>query len=442
MVTKKTPSLAPKKTIDSSTASWQTLADTYRLVSSYDLLNEQVNRPVYSTMSLGLDCAIGVIDKLTKRGGIPGPSIVEVFGPNGTGKSMLLEHMILSVQRRGKIAVVYYSEEPNIDRMKNLGIDMSRLVIIPGYRPGENSADAYAETCLMKLVNFGKFDDVGLLGIDSLKGMVASLHVIKKATRTTKEDQREMDDAAVAAAAKILDAFFYHAKIHVKNAIIFMVNQISESSALRHVGGFKKHEPGEEYRLKTPVGRRKEFECWVRIMTDSDPIFDEEHEMLKYRPQIGLSIRYTVIKNKYSKFTGNRQVRSTYYFKDSSFDTVSEILTYGAYLGIVDRRGNYFYFTIKGKERGFNGMGAASTFLRKKPKLQEKLIKQITARSNELFSRKSTEKLKAKHALKLADQRREDVKSMRDERAKSKDKPVKTSIDSEDLTENADMEAA
>lgn len=93
-----------------------------------ELVKQQANYRVYSTGSFMLDCAIGEKDPITGNGGIPERTIVEVFGKNQSFKTGLAEQLIKSVLNADPTnqAIVLYAEEPDMDRLESLGVDMDR----------------------------------------------------------------------------------------------------------------------------------------------------------------------------------------------------------------------------------------------------------------------------------------------------------------------------
>ncbi|MCK4225059.1 MAG: DNA recombination/repair protein RecA, partial [candidate division Zixibacteria bacterium] len=86
-----------------------------------DSLGESI--PVISTGSLGLDAALGV-------GGVPRGRMVEIFGPEASGKTTLALHIMAEAQKKGGIAA-FIDAEHAFDALyaKNLGVDIDELLV-------------------------------------------------------------------------------------------------------------------------------------------------------------------------------------------------------------------------------------------------------------------------------------------------------------------------
>ena len=94
----------------------------------------QVDTPVISSGALSLDLALGV-------GGFPKGRIVEIFGPESSGKTTLALHAIANAQKKGGIAVLIDAEYAfDAAYAKNLGVDIDNLLVSARYRrtgPGD-----------------------------------------------------------------------------------------------------------------------------------------------------------------------------------------------------------------------------------------------------------------------------------------------------------------
>ena len=91
----------------------------------------QVDTPVISSGALSLDLALGV-------GGFPKGRIIEIYGPESSGKTTLALHAIANAQKKGGIAVLIDAEYLDAAYAKNLGVDIDNLLVfspIPANRP-------------------------------------------------------------------------------------------------------------------------------------------------------------------------------------------------------------------------------------------------------------------------------------------------------------------
>ncbi|MBI5527095.1 MAG: recombinase RecA [Deltaproteobacteria bacterium] len=161
---------------------------------------EQV--PAIPTGSMGLDLAIGT-------GGYPRGRVVEVFGPESSGKTTLALHAIVEVQRSGGTAA-FIDAEHAIDATyaRKLGIDLERLLIS---QPdcGEQALEI-AET----LIRSGAID---LVVIDSVAALVPKAEI-----------EGEMGDSHVGLQARLMSQALRKltAITHRQNAVVIFINQI------------------------------------------------------------------------------------------------------------------------------------------------------------------------------------------------------------------------
>jgi recombination protein RecA len=158
--------------------------------------------PAIPTGSLGLDLAIGA-------GGYPRGRVVEIFGPESSGKTTLALHAIAEVQRAGG-AAAFIDAEHAIDAAyaKKLGIDLERLLIS---QPdcGEQALEI-AET----LIRSGAID---LVVIDSVAALVPRAEI-----------EGEMGDSHVGLQARLMSQALRKltAITHRQNAVVIFINQI------------------------------------------------------------------------------------------------------------------------------------------------------------------------------------------------------------------------
>ena len=99
-------------------------------------LGDKVIEPIgsISTGSLGLDLALGI-------GGVPEGRVVEIYGPESSGKTTLTLHIIAEAQRKGSICAFIDAEHAlDVGYAKNLGVDVENLLVSqPDY--GEQALD-------------------------------------------------------------------------------------------------------------------------------------------------------------------------------------------------------------------------------------------------------------------------------------------------------------
>ncbi len=301
----------------------------------------KVNIGSISTGSIGLDFALGV-------GGLPRGRIIEIFGPESSGKTTLTLHVIAEAQKAGGICAFIDAEHAmDPEYAKKLGVKIDELLISqPDH--GEQALEI-TET----LVRSGKIDVVvvdsvaALTPKDEIEGDMGAHHVGKQA-RLMSQALRKL--TAIVARS---------------NTIVIFINQIRMQIGVM----FGNPET-------TPGGKALKFYTSVRL--DIRKIA----QIKKGEDVVGARTRVKVVKNK---------VASP--FKQTEFDIIynegisaeGEILALGEKFGLVDKAGASFSYmsTDKaGKKEKIplgRGYDAARVFLRDKAnkELRAKLLKEI-----------------------------------------------------------------
>jgi recombination protein RecA len=165
-------------------------------------------RPTISTGSLGLDCALGV-------GGYPQGRIVEVYGPESSGKTTLTLHAIAEAQKRGGVAC-FVDAEHALDPLyaKNLHVNMDKLLVCQpdNGEQGLSVVDA--------LIESGIFTWGDIIVVDSVAALV-----------TKAELEGEVGDHHMAQTARLMSQTLKTlvAKLNKSGALLFFTNQIRDS---------------------------------------------------------------------------------------------------------------------------------------------------------------------------------------------------------------------
>ncbi len=268
-------------------------------------------------------------------------------------------------------AIVIYSEEPDMGRIEAMGVDFDRLHVLGCYEDEETKLQT-AEKHLELVKRAVQDESVKLVVIDSLKALCST-----KQLYTKKGDIKDLeDDEQIAIRAKMIGEFVRDFVHHNKKAILFMTNQVSDQIGISY-------EIGPEFRTKTPGGRYKEYMAQLRIEASTRPIYSEkEHPLTGKRLLLGWEACYRLVKNKFSKSSGNRVAVSEFMFDPPGFRRESEILNCADYLGLIQKGGGGFY-TIK--DNKIRGIDAAIKFLKTNPKISKELELEILNRSEELF---------------------------------------------------------
>ena len=288
------------------------------------------NVEVISTGSIGIDAALGI-------GGVPRGRIVEIYGPESSGKTTLTLHVIAEVQKTGGRAAFIDAEHAlDPEYARNLGVDVDELLVSqPDY--GEQALEI-AEM----LVRSGAID---LVVVDSVAALVPK-HEIEGA----------MGDSAVGLQARLMSqALRKLTGIASKsNTVIIFINQLREKIGVM----FGNPET-------TTGGRALKFYSSVRIDIRKGEGIKEAGGV------VGNRTKAKVVKNKMAPP-----------FKDTEFDIMygegishtGEVLDYAVELGIIKKSGSWFAYD--GAKIG-QGRENAKQFLADNPEISDNIELQI-----------------------------------------------------------------
>ncbi|PIR57925.1 MAG: recombinase RecA [Parcubacteria group bacterium CG10_big_fil_rev_8_21_14_0_10_38_31] len=290
----------------------------------------KVNIDVVSSGSIGLDEALGV-------GGIPLGRIIEIFGPESSGKTTLSLLMVAQAQKKGGLCAFIDAEHAmDPEYAKKLGVKINDLLI----SQPDNGEQALEIT--ESLVRSGKLDIIVIDSVaaltpkDEIEGDMGAYHVGKQA-RLMSQALRKL--TAIGAKSK--------------TTVIF-INQIRMQIGVM----FGNPET-------TPGGKALKFYSSVRI--DVRRIA----QIKKGENVIGNRVRAKVVKNKVAAP-----------FKKAEFDLIfsegisreGEILSLGENHGIVTKSGSSYNY---GEEKLGRGYDASRLFLKENPKIANEIEKKI-----------------------------------------------------------------
>ena len=286
----------------------------------------------YSTGSLGLDIALGI-------GGIPKGRIVEIYGPESSGKTTLALHVAAQVQKKGG-TVVFIDAEHALDTnyAKKLGVETSRLLLSQ-----PDCGEQALEIC-ETLIHSGCVD---LVVIDSVAALVPRAEI-----------DGEMDDQQPGLQARLMSKALRKLTAIAAKAgtTIVFINQIRMKIGVM----FGSPET-------TAGGNALKFYASVRLDVRRIGSIKEDANS----DITGNRVRVKVVKNKIAPP-----------FREAEFDVifnegiskVGEIIDIGVDKGIVDKAGAWYSF--KGERIG-QGREGAKTFLKEHPELAAEIVSLI-----------------------------------------------------------------
>ena len=284
-----------------------------------------------SSGSIGLDIALGV-------GGYPKGRVIEIYGPESSGKTTLTLHAIAECQRAGGIAA-FIDAEHAFDRFyaEKLGVDLGELVI---------SQPDNGEQALEIADNLIRSGAVDALVIDSVAALTPK-----------SEIEGEMGDSKMGLHARLMSQALRKltASISKTNCTVFFINQLREKIGVM----FGNPET-------TTGGNALKFYASVRIdIRRSTQLKNTEGGVL------GNKTRVKIVKNKVAPP-----------FKTAEFDImygegiskICEILDIGVERDIIEKSGSWFSY---GGSKLGQGRDSVKSILKDNPELMEELEQKI-----------------------------------------------------------------
>ena len=283
-----------------------------------------------STGSLSLDVALGI-------GGVPRGRIIEVYGPESSGKTTLALHVVASAQKQGGEAA-FIDAEHALDPVyaKALGVDTDSLLV------SQPDTGEQALEIAEALVRSGAVD---VLVVDSVAALVPKAEI-----------EGEMGDSFVGLQARLMSQALRKlaGAISKGNCAVIFINQLREKIGVMYGNP-----------ETTTGGRALKFYASVRIDI-------RRTETLKNgSTPVGNRVRAKVVKNKIAPP-----------FKEAEFDImygegisrVGEVLDMGLKFGLLQKSGAWFYI---GDERLGQGRDAAKQYFREHPETMAQVEAQI-----------------------------------------------------------------
>ncbi len=297
----------------------------------------KVDINVIPTGSVGLDMALGV-------GGIPRGRIIEIFGPESSGKTTLSLHIVAEAQKAGGVCAYIDAEHAmDPDYTKKLGVNINNLLI------SQPDNGEQALEIVESLVRTGKIDVIvvdsvaALTPKDEIEGDMGAYHVGKQA-RLMSQALRKL--TAIVARSK---------------TVVIFINQIRMQIGVM----FGNPET-------TPGGKALKFYTSVRL--DIRKIA----QIKKGEEVVGSRTRVKVVKNKVAAP-----------FKQTEFDIIygegissqGEMMALGEKFKIVEKSGNTYSYLPAGDkaEKVKLGVGYDATrkFLKENKKIGDQILKEI-----------------------------------------------------------------
>ena len=297
---------------------------------------------VIPTGSISLDLALGV-------GGVPRGRIVEVYGPEASGKTTLTLHMIASAQKIGGEAA-FIDAEHALDPVyaRALGVDTDNLLISQ-----PDSGEQALEIC-EALVRSGALD---IIVIDSVAALVPRAEL-----------DGHMGDSVVGLHARLMSQAMRKlaGALSKTNTVAVFINQLREKVSTGYGGGYGG--PTET----TTGGRALKFYASVRIDVRRTTYIEVGGV------KVGATTNLKVLKNKTAPPFRSCLVDILY---GEGISRTSELLDLGEKLGLVQKSGSWYN---AGELRLGQGKDNARNYLKDHPEFADQLEANIRANSESL----------------------------------------------------------
>ncbi|MDE2240129.1 MAG: recombinase RecA [Rhodospirillales bacterium] len=292
---------------------------------------------VISSGSLGLDLALGI-------GGLPRGRVIDIYGPESSGKTTLALHAVAEAQKRGGVCA-FVDAEHALDPVyaRKLGVDVDNLLISQP-DTGEQGLEI-ADT----LVRSGSID---VLVIDSVAALVPRAEL-----------EGEMGDSHVGLHARLMSQALRKitGSVARSNTMLIFLNQIRLKIGVM----FGNPET-------TTGGNALKFYSSVRMEIRRTGSIKEREEVT------GNHVRVKVVKNKLAP--PFRQVEFDIMFGEG-ISKSGELIDLGVKAGVVEKSGAWFSYD---SQRIGQGRENAKQFLRDNPKVAESIEKKIRDQSSAL----------------------------------------------------------
>ena len=286
--------------------------------------------PVFSTGSLSLDLALGI-------GGLPAGRIVEIYGPESSGKTTLCLHVIANAQAKGgRCAIIDAEHAIDPSYAKKIGVDIDNLLI---------SQPDCGEDALNIVDMLVRSNTIDVLVVDSVAALVPRAEI-----------EGQMGDSHVGLQARLMSQALRKltgAASKGHTCVIF-TNQIREKIGVMYGNP-----------ETTPGGNALKFYASIRMDIRKTSVIKNGEDILGNRARVKVIINKMAPPFKIAEFD---------IMYNEGISRTGSILDVATDMGIVEKRGSWFSFD--GEQLG-QGRDQTKQVLADNPELQQKINERI-----------------------------------------------------------------
>ncbi len=301
---------------------------------------QAMNIEAIPTGALGLDIALGI-------GGVPRGRIVEIYGPESSGKTTLALHVIAEAQKmNGEAAFIDAEHALDPVYAKHLGVDIDNLIV------SQPDTGEQALEITEALIRSGALD---VIVVDSVAALVPKAEI-----------DGDMGDSHIGLQARLMSQALRKlaGAINKSKTVLIFINQLREKVGIM----FGNPET-------TTGGRALKYYASVRLDIRKIENIKQDGEV------VGNRARVKVVKNKVAPP-----------FREAEFDIVygkgiskeGNILDIGVNLDIVEKSGSWFSYN---GERIGQGRENVKNYLREKPEMMKEIEEKIRSKFSEAFEK-------------------------------------------------------
>ncbi|EZP73561.1 Recombinase A [Sphingomonas paucimobilis] len=298
---------------------------------------EKIEIEAISTGSLGLDIALGI-------GGLPRGRIIEIYGPESSGKTTLALHAIAEAQRGGGTAA-FVDAEHALDPVyaKKLGVDIDELIV---------SQPDTGEQALEIVDTLVRSNAIDVLVVDSVAALVPRAEI-----------EGEMGDSHVGLQARLMSQALRKltGSISRSRCLVIFINQVRMKIGVMYGNP-----------ETTTGGNALKFYASVRLDIRRTGQIKDRDDI------VGNATRVKVVKNKVAP--PFKQVEFDIMYGEG-ISKIGEILDLGVKAGVVEKSGAWFSYD---SVRIGQGRENAKTFLKENPEMADRLERAIRGKTEEV----------------------------------------------------------